>query len=109
MLFGKWCTTKLWERLRWPREVKIYNRDWKHYRAAPPQISLQDRDTHGIQETRFYPDSAQLVVNLKTEEETRKFVKDQPDIFGCRNYGMKYNYSYKTDKNDYRYIFESEY
>ncbi|RYG10802.1 MAG: hypothetical protein EON92_11955 [Burkholderiales bacterium] len=62
----------------------------------------------GEAEAFAFSDTAQLVVTFKTEEETRKFVQDQPDIFGGRNPGIKCSYSYKTDKNDYRYILQNQ-
>jgi hypothetical protein len=105
MLFGKWCTTGLWAKSRWPRQVKIHNRNWKRYKTAPPQISSQDIDAYGIQETKFYNDSCQFIVTFKTEEETRKFVQDQPGIFG-ENCEIRYNY--KNDRSDYHYILQTE-
>jgi len=104
MLFGKWCTTGLWAKLRWPRQVKIHNHNWKRYKTAPPQISPQDIDAHGIQETEFKSDSYNLIVTFKTEEETRKFVQDQPDIFG-KNCDIRYHY--KADRSEYDYVLQS--
>ena len=95
IIFGKWCNTGLWQKSRWPKQVKIQNVDWKRDRRPPEEICKERLEAYDIEEIKCYNDSGHVLVTFKTDEEAARFVQARSDIFGERS---KITYSYKKDE-----------